>query len=350
MDNLFGIDFGSAYSRGAFWNAGGQPEVLRDKSHLDSTALLPSAVFVQDGKTQVGWPARRKKSEATSLKRRWMDGDAEASRSVSLVLNEVRTLTENLTQMSSPSAVFSVPASMGSNRQQFEQMAGAAGFKVLGCLPESTAAALSYAYLKKKNGLIGVFNFGGGFFEFAVVSIESQKVRLLGAECLAMGGEDLDLGVAQNILKEMGPAWKDFAARNPEFYQRVLEEAEKTRCALSHRGSCDLQFEDGAVPQKFARAFSRFELAKWVRESVEKTIAVCESAMKKAGVTHADIQEVLLSGGVTRMPYVQEIVEKIFRKKGNMEINPDLAVVYGTLIEASIRSGRISGWSVEIAQ
>jgi molecular chaperone DnaK len=348
MNTAIGIDFGSTYSRGAFWS-NNAPEVLRDETHLDSTALLPSAVLKQAQGTVVGWPARRIRTAEDqgplSLKRQWIGGNAEAAASAALVLKEFKARAGVLLKNTAAKAAFSVPFLWDEVcRGQFEKSAREAGFENLGLIPECAAAALAYAYLKKKNGVAGIYNFGGGLFEFGVVWIQNGDVKLLGAEGLALGGEDLDLCVAQAMFKDMGADGKE-AAKSPAIYQCVIQEAEKARCALSHRGSYDVQI---AGPPAYSRAFSRFELAKWVREQVEKTVGVCESAMKKAGVLHQDIQEVLLAGGVTRMPCVQETVEKIFRKRAGMEINPDLAVVFGTLIYATIQNKKITDWRLTL--
>lgn len=298
LPSVLGIDFGSTVCRGAFWNSAAAPEAFRSETR------------------------------SHSFKRRWLAGQAEALTVAAENLKEIKALTDQLLKTPKLKASFSVPVLFDeARRRQFQQAAQQAGFEVLGLVPETAAAALAYGYLKNKKGIAAIYSFGGGFFEFAVVRFQPGEVEWLAGEGAAIGGEDMDRAVAKNLAKELGDS------------PGLLEEVEKARCALSHRGSYD--FSKG-------RALSRFEIAKWTKEFVEQTAGICDSVTKKAGVGMDVISEIILTGGVTRMPFVQETVEKIFKKKGTSELNPDLAVVYGTLIDASIRSGQIQDWRLKL--
>ena len=312
MTAPIGIDFGSVMARAAFWNTKNQPETFQQKS--------------------------------PDVKRKWMDPDLSGTvrEETASLMKEIKGNAEQTLKSELRKAAFSVPVLWNSSlRKKFQQTVEPAGFHSLGMIPETGAALLAYGHFKKKTGLAGVYSFGGGFFEFGVAEIQPGKINLLAADGLMLGGKDFDKRIAQGLMKEAGGSWSQVFQNDMNFQGQILEESEKARCALSHRGSYDLRLEHASQSGLWSHALSRFEILKWVRDLIEKSIAVCEQVMKKAGILPQDLGDVFLAGGLTRTPFIQETVESFFRKKPLMEINPDLAVVLGTLVYAGIQDGSI---------
>lgn len=368
--SLIGIDFGTLYSRAAHFGVKGTPEIIRDPGYPESTALLPSLVtFHEEGGVSVGWDAKKKRaffplSTVASVKKRIYrpesaqvnegdflilpEGKLGTIEKISVILfKEIRHQVENAIKKNCWETALSVPFCFGPGERNFlEVTARAAGFNLIKLIQDTSAAALACSFLEKRTGKLAIFSMGAGFFEFSIFDLKAKQVALLASGGDMIGGADMDWRIAQNLFAELEQTSSQQVKRDPFLVQRVLEESEKAKSALSHRGSFDFQIEDTAAGVRFSRALSRFELTQWLHEPVEKTVGICEHVLKAAGLKHQEIDDVVLAGGAARMPLVQETVERIFHKKTHMEINPDLAVVFGASIYAEMLSGKISGWTL----
>ncbi len=370
--SLIGIDFGTSNCRAAHFGVKGAPEIIRDAAYPESTALLPSLVtFHEDGGVSVGWEARKKRilfplSTISSVKRKLFKTDAPSAietgffklpegklgapdKITALLFKEIKRQAEISLKSDGVEAVLSVPYCSGPEvRHTLENVARSAGLTPLALIQDTAAAALACSFLEKKNGITAIFSMGAGFFEFSIFDLRDKSIELLASGGEMTGGLDMDKRIAQHLFSELEQVSEHAVKHDPFLVQKVLEESEKAKGALSHRGSYDFQVEDAACHIHFSRALSRFELAQWVHEVIDRTAGICEQVLKAAGLKQQDIANVVLAGGAVRMPLVQETAEKILRKKSSAETNPDLMVVFGASVYAEILGEKISGWTVKI--
>ena len=379
-DPILGIDLGTTYSLVAYVDKEGRAQVIADPQAPEGgQALLPSVVSVRpDGSIAVGWEARQKRVEQPSLtissvKRLMGKGSKEIAGEENyipfplnledekivridlggklwtppeisaLILKELKDRAEKFFGQPVTRAVVTVPAYFNDSQRQATKDAGRiAGLGVQRIVNEPTAAALAYGLHQKKQGKIAVYDLGGGTFDISILNLHEGIFEVLAtAGDTHLGGDDMDWRLAQKFLREIADQYGDDAIKDLHLRQLVVEEAERAKRALSHRGSYDLRLADEKKKIRFSRAFSRFELAELVHDIVERTIAPCEQVMRDANLTPEGIDEVILVGGSTRMPLVQETVEKIFGKKPHCELNPDQVVALGAAIQGHVLAGEI---------
>jgi molecular chaperone DnaK (HSP70) len=252
-----------------------------------------------------------------------------------LILKEVRRRAGNPTK-----AVITVPAYFDDSQRQATRDAGRiAGLDVLRIINEPTAAALAYGLDRKRTGTVAVYDLGGGTFDCSILSLSEGVFKVLATNGdTYLGGDDFDRALMDLAAKEMGV---DLEKRDPELLQHLRDAAERTKIALSSAESAEMRV---AIPKRglmFRRAFSRSELESLLQPFIDRSLERCRSALKDAGLRRDQIDEVVLVGGSTRIPYVRQRVGEFFGKPPHTELNPDEVVAMGAAIQADIlTSGR----------
>ena len=329
-----GVDFGCTRTLAAYVNSEGMLVSLGRKTHgvpQDSSAAASPVKRYLGRKPEIRIGAKK-------------ISPAEAA---ALMLKELKSRSEETLGRPVEKIVLAVPLHFQDNQVlALREAAKLAGFELLDLVDEATAAALAFHFRKKKQGRIAVYDWGGGMFNAAVLEVRNSTVKVLGhAGDPDLGGEDLTARLAGKILGEIRANFGKEAAEDPGIAARAREEAEKVKCAVSHRGSCDVRLSDPAKKIHYARAFSRFEVGNLVHDLVQKTIFLCEKAMKKAQAAPDQVEEVLLAGGSTRIPLVREMIRKTFGKEPHSGMNPEEAVAFGAAVRAALLSGVPQGQS-----
>ncbi len=239
-------------------------------------------------------------------------------------------------------AVITVPAYFNDSQRQATKDAGKiAGLEVLRIINEPTAAALAYG-ADKKEGTICVYDLGGGTFDVSILEIMGGvfEVKATNGDTF-LGGEDFDNTVLQHLVTEFKRDQGIDLSKDKLAVQRLREAAEKAKCELSSTTSTDINLPfitaDASGPKHLTMTLTRAKLEQLVQELLDRTKQPCHQCMKDAGVTPKDINEVLLVGGMTRMPKVHEIVKDIFQKDPNRGVNPDEVVAMGAAIQGESR-------------
>jgi len=386
MAKVIGIDLGTTNSCVAIME-GGKPRVI-ENSEGDRTT--PSIVaFTKDGEVLVGQPAKRqavtnphntlfaikrligRKFEDEVVRRditmvpykitradngdAWVEvqGKKMAPPEISArVLMKMKKTAEDYLGEPVSEAVITVPAYFNDSQRQATKDAGRiAGLTVKRIINEPTAAALAYG-LDKQGGdrKIAVYDLGGGTFDISIIEIaevdgERQFEVLSTNGDTFLGGEDFDLRVinflAEQFQKESGVDVR----QDPLAMQRLKEAAEKAKIELSSTQQSDINLPyitaDASGPKHLNIKLTRAKLESLVEDLVQKTVGPCRTAMKDAGLATADVAEVILVGGQTRMPLVQKYVKDFFGKEPRKDVNPDEAVAVGAGIQAGVLSGEV---------
>ena len=382
MAKVIGIDLGTTNSCVAVME-GGKPRVLENAEGMNTT---PSIVaFAEDGERLVGLPAKRQAVTNPSntlfaikrlIGRRYEDptvekdkglvpykivkgptGDAwvEASgkeyspQQVSaFILQKMKETAEAKLGETVTQAVITVPAYFNDAQRQATKDAGKiAGLEVLRIINEPTAAALAYG-LDKKTGAktIAVYDLGGGTFDISILEIGDGvfEVKSTNGDTF-LGGEDFDMKLvsylADEFKKEQG-----IDLRNDKLaLQRLKEGAEKAKIELSSSSQTEINLPfitaDQTGPKHLTMKLTRAKLESLVDDLIAKTRGPCEQALKDAGLKAAEIDEVVLVGGMTRMPKVQQVVKEIFGKEPHKGVNPDEVVAIGAAIQAGVLKGEV---------
>jgi len=244
-------------------------------------------------------------------------------------------------------AVITVPAYFDDSQRQATKQAGEiAGLNVQRIVNEPTAAALAYGMDKKSNELIAVYDLGGGTFDISILEIGGGifEVKSTNGDTF-LGGDDFDQKIITWIIDDFQKQNGVDLAKDPQALQRVREAAEKAKIELSSAAETEVNLpfitqKDGN-PLHLTKKMTRSELEKLVDELIQKTIAPVEKALKDAGVTKADIKEVIMVGGMTRMPKVQEVVKNFFGKDLNNSVNPDEVVAIGAAVQGAVLTGEV---------
>ncbi|HLQ07836.1 MAG TPA: molecular chaperone DnaK [Steroidobacteraceae bacterium] len=386
MAKVIGIDLGTTNSCVAIME-GGKPRVI-ENSEGDRTT--PSIVaFTKDGEVLVGQPAKRqavtnpqntlfaikrligRKFEDEVVQRdikmvpykvsradngdAWVEvqGKKMAPPEISArVLMKMKKTAEDYLGEAVSEAVITVPAYFNDSQRQATKDAGRiAGLAVKRIINEPTAAALAYG-LDKQGGdrKIAVYDLGGGTFDISIIEIaevdgERQFEVLSTNGDTFLGGEDFDLRIinflAEQFQKESGVDVR----KDPLAMQRLKEAAEKAKIELSSTQQTDINLPyitaDASGPKHLNIKLTRAKLESLVEDLVQKTVGPCRTAMKDAGLATADVAEVILVGGQTRMPLVQKYVKDFFGKEPRKDVNPDEAVAVGAAIQAGVLSGEV---------
>jgi molecular chaperone DnaK len=372
MAKVIGIDLGTTNSVVAVVE-GGDPAVIANQ---EGSRLTPSVVaFTKEGDTLVGQVAKRQaitnpENTIFSIKRfmgrrydevlsevlKADNGDVrvESRGKVysppeisALVLRKLKEaaeayLGENVTQ-----AVITVPAYFNDSQRQATKDAGAiAGLEVLRIVNEPTAAALAYGLDKKKDETVAVYDLGGGTFDISVLEIGEGVVEVKATNGdTHLGGDDFDQRVMDWIADEFKRENGIDLRKDRMALQRLKEASEKAKCELSTTVQTEINLPfitaDASGPKHLVLTLTRAKLETLVADLIERSLTPCREAMRQAGVTPGDIDEIILVGGQTRMPKVQEEVKRLFGKEPNKTVNPDEVVAVGAAVQAAVLTGEV---------
>ena len=376
---VLGIDLGTTNSAVAVVQ-GGKPEVITNNEGKRTT---PSIVGFTDKDRKVGDPAKRQavtnpKNTVYSIKRfigkNFKSLGSEASRVPykvenngsgvpvvdidgskftpqeisAMVLQKMKKTAEDYLGFEVNKAVITVPAYFGDAERTATMEAGKiAGLEVLRIINEPTAAALAYGLDKKNTDQkIIVYDLGGGTFDISVLEIGDGVFDVKSTDGdTHLGGDDFDNEIIDWMVQEFKSEHSIDLSKDAMSLQRLKEAAEKAKIELSSSTQSEINLpyitaKDG-VPLHFVRTLSKAKFEAMISKHIDKTIECCKSALKNAGVKITDIDEVILVGGSTRVPAVQEAVEKFFNKKPNKSVNPDEVVAIGAAIQGAVLTGEI---------
>nr|CAR66235.1 mortalin-like protein [Dugesia japonica] len=379
--HVIGIDLGTTNSCVSVMD-GKTPKVLENAEGKNYTSVV---AFTGDGERLVGTPAKRQAviNSANTLhatKRligrrfdehevqkdmknvsykivRASNGDAwvEAQRKMyspsqigAFVLMKMKETAENYLGTAVKNAVITVPAYFNDSQRQATKDAGQiAGLNVLRVINEPTAAALAYGLDKTDDKIIAVFDLGGGTFDVSVLEIQKGvfEVKSTSGDTF-LGGEDFDNVLLQYIVSEFKKEQAVDITKDPMAMQRVREAAEKAKIELSSAIQTDINLPyltmDNTGPKHLSLKLTRSKLEQLVEHLIKRTIEPCEKVIKDAEVKTSEITEVLLVGGMTRMPRVQETVQKLFGRVPSKSVNPDEAVAMGAAIQGGVLAGDVT--------
>ena len=271
------------------------------------------------------------------------------------ILRKMKKTAEDYLGEEVTEAVITVPAYFNDAQRQATKDAGRiAGLDVKRIINEPTAAALAFGLDKHEKGdrKIAVYDLGGGTFDISIIEIadvdgEKQFEVLSTNGDTFLGGEDFDQRIIDFIIAEFKKEQGVDLAKDVLALQRLKEAAEKAKIELSSSAQTDINLPyitaDASGPKHLNIKLTRAKLESLVEELIERTIAPCRIAIKDAGVSVADIHDVILVGGMTRMPKVQEKVKEFFGKEPRKDVNPDEAVAVGAAIQGQVLVGRPQG-------
>jgi molecular chaperone DnaK len=267
------------------------------------------------------------------------------------VLRKMKKTAEDYLGHEVTQAVITVPAYFNDSQRQATKDAGRiAGLEVLRIINEPTAAALAYGVDKadKKDRKVAVYDLGGGTFDVSIIEIANidgeKQIEVLSTNGdTFLGGEDFDQRIMDYLVSEFKKEQGVDLTKDVLALQRLKEAAEKAKIELSSSSQTDVNLPyitaDASGPKHMNIKLTRAKLESLVEELIKRSIEPCKIAMKDANVTASDIDEVILVGGMTRMPKVQEEVEKLFAKAPRKDVNPDEAVAAGAAIQGSVLAG-----------
>ncbi len=376
-----GIDLGTTNSCVAYLN-GGEPQVLPNSDGYHTT---PSVVaFTSQKNWLVGLDAKHQaitnpKGTVASIKRfigrKITDEDVQKDKNLvpytiegsensdirvhlddqlkspeeisAIILQKIKQDVETRLGEKVTNAVITVPAYFNDSQRQATKDAGKiAGFEVLRIINEPTAAALSYDFDTKKNQKIAVYDLGGGTLDVTVLELLNGLYRVL-ATCgdTHLGGDDFDQTIMQWVLEKFSSEHGVDLRQDPVALQRLREAAEKAKCDLSATASVDINLpfitKKEGTPLNLSYTLSRSDFEGLVAQLVERTLEPCKKALRDANLTPNDLSDIILVGGMTRMPKVRETVKRFFNKEPNTKVNPDESVALGASIQAGIINGNI---------
>jgi molecular chaperone DnaK len=263
------------------------------------------------------------------------------------VLMEIKSFAEEFLGEPVTEAIITVPAYFNDSQRQATRDAGKiAGLDVLRIINEPTAAALAYGLENKSNQRIAVYDLGGGTFDISILKLEDGLFEVLSTSGdTYLGGEDFDKRIIDWLIEGFQRETGISLADDRMALQRLKEAAERAKHELSvaaeSRVTLPFISADASGPKHLNSVLTRFEFEKMVEDLIQRTIDPVNDALKEAGLTAADIDEVVLVGGQTRMPRVVEAVQKAFGKEPNRNINPDEVVAVGAAVQAAILRGDI---------
>ncbi len=381
MGKVIGIDLGTTNSCVAVMD-GKTSKVIENAEGMRTT---PSIVaFSDDGERLVGQPAKRQavtNPERTffAVKRligrryddpmvekdkklvpykivkasngdAWVEADGKTyspSQVSAFILQKMKETAEAHLGQKVDQAVITVPAYFNDAQRQATKDAGKiAGLEVLRIINEPTAAALAYGLDKTKTGTIAVYDLGGGTFDVSVLEIGDGvfEVKSTNGDTF-LGGEDFDMRLV-NYLADEFQKEQGINLRNDKLaLQRLKEAAEKAKIELSSTTQTEINLPfitaDQSGPKHLTMKLTRAKFEALVQDLVEKTMEPCRKALKDAGLTAGEIGEVVLVGGMTRMPKIQEMVKQFFGKEPHKGVNPDEVVAIGAAIQAGVLQGDV---------
>ena len=258
-----------------------------------------------------------------------------------MILKELKQRAEAHLGESITKAVITVPAYFNDSQRQATKDAGMiAGLEVLRIINEPTAASLAYGLQQKTQGTIAVYDLGGGTFDISILKLKNGIFEVLATNGdTHLGGDDFDRRLADLFVKEIREQYGLDLNSHPDHMQAVRLEAERTKVRLSDEIKMTAILDLPEGKGRYARDLTREQLESLTTELVERTLGPCRLALKDAGLTPNDIDEVVLVGGSTRMPLVRQRVQDLFGKAPHCELNPDEVVALGAAVQADILSG-----------
>ena len=381
MSKVIGIDLGTTNSCVAVME-GGNAKVIENAEGARTT---PSIVaFTENGETLVGQAAKRQavtnpENTLFAIKRligrpfsdekvtqdkdmvpyniikseggdAWVNAagkDYAPSQVSGFILQKMKETAESHLGHDVTQAVITVPAYFNDAQRQATKDAGKiAGLEVLRIINEPTAASLSYGLDKKESGTIVVYDLGGGTFDVSVLEIGDGvfEVKSTNGDTF-LGGEDFDNKIVQYLIEEFKKDSGIDLKSDKLALQRLKEAAEKAKIELSSAAQTDVNLPfitaDASGPKHLTLKFTRAKLESLVEDFIKRTIEPCKAALKDAGVTASEIDEVVLVGGMTRMPKIVETVKEFFGKEPNKGVNPDECVALGAAIQGAVLAGDV---------
>ncbi|MCL5010957.1 MAG: molecular chaperone DnaK [Patescibacteria group bacterium] len=264
-----------------------------------------------------------------------------------MILQKLKQDAEAKTGEKISQAIITCPAYFDDSQRKATKVAGEiAGLEVLRVINEPTAAALAYGLDKKKNQQIVVYDFGGGTFDISVLDVSHDTVEVKGTGGdTHLGGDDFDQRIMDWVVGEFKKEQGIDLSRDTLSLQRIKEAAEKAKIELSSSLETEINLpfitSDAAGPKHLLLKMSRAQLEKMVGDYIEKSIDLLKQTLKEVGLKPGDIEEIVLVGGQTRMPKIQEEIKKFFGKEPNREINPDEVVAVGAAAQGGILQGEV---------
>ena len=381
MSKIIGIDLGTTNSCVAIME-GDKPKVIENSEGARTT---PSMVaFSKDGERLVGQPAKRqavtnpdktlhaikrligRRFNEEEVKRMrgktpfkiiegdggaaWVEIDGEKmapSQISAMVLQKMKETAESYLGEKVTKAVITVPAYFNDSQRQATKDAGKiAGLDVLRIINEPTAAALAYGLDKKQSGTIAVYDLGGGTFDVSILEIGDGvfEVKSTNGDTF-LGGEDFDLRIIDFLADEFKKEYAIDLRNDKIALQRMKDAAEKAKKELSSSMQTEINEPfitmDASGPKHLNVKLTRAKLEQLVGDMIEKTLEPCKAALRDAGLKASDIDEVVLVGGMTRMPKVIEVVKNFFGKEPHRGVNPDEVVADGAAIQGGVLAGDV---------
>jgi molecular chaperone DnaK len=266
-----------------------------------------------------------------------------------MILQKLKKAAEDYLGQSVTEAVITVPAYFNDAQRQATKDAGKiAGLDVKRIVNEPTAAALAYGLDKKKDETIAVYDFGGGTFDISILEVGDGVIEVKSTNGdTHLGGDNLDQRIVEWLIAEFkNESGLDLTAKGNEMaLQRLKDAAERAKIELSTAQETEINLPfitaDASGPKHLVRTLSRAKLEQLVADLLEKSVAPCKQAMKDAGIDASKIDEVVLVGGQTRMPAIQELVKKLFGKEPHKGVNPDEVVAIGAAVQAGVLAGDV---------
>lgn len=381
MSKIIGIDLGTTNSCVSIME-GSQPKVLENAEGARTT---PSVVaFTDDGEKLVGQPAKRqavtnpentifavkrligRNFEDPTVKKdiaaapfkivnsekgdAWIEAKGEKyspSQISAFILQKMKETAEKYLGQEVTKAVITVPAYFNDAQRQATKDAGKiAGLEVLRIINEPTAASLAYGLDKKQNKKIAVYDLGGGTFDVSILELGDGvfEVKSTNGDTF-LGGEDFDNAIVNYLVGEFKKDNGIDLKSDKLALQRLKEAAEKAKIELSSAEQTDVNLPfitaDKTGPKHINLKMTRAKLEALVEDLITKTLAPCKTALKDAGLTANEIDEIVMVGGMTRMPKVVEQVKNFFGKEANKSVNPDEVVAMGAAIQAGVLQGDV---------
>jgi molecular chaperone DnaK len=381
MAKVIGIDLGTTNSCVAVME-GKNARVIEN---AEGTRTTPSIVsFGENGERLVGQPAKRQavtnpENTLFAIKRligrrfddpvtkkdmdlvpykiikgengdAWVEGRGEKfspSQISAFILQKMKETAEAHLGEPVTQAVITVPAYFNDSQRQATKDAGRiAGLEVLRIINEPTAAALAYGLEKKGNGLVAVYDLGGGTFDVSILEIGDGvfEVKATNGDTF-LGGEDFDARIMDYVADEFKKEQGIDLRQDKLALQRLKEASEKAKIELSSSMQTEINLAyisaDAAGPKHLVVKLTRAKLESLVADLIERTIAPCKAALKDAGLSADQIEEVILVGGMTRMPKVMETVKSIFGREPHRGVNPDEVVAIGAAIQGAVLQGDV---------
>lgn len=377
MGKIIGIDLGTTNSAMAYM-VGGKPEII---TNSEGDRTTPSVVAVsKDGSRLVGKVAYRQRvtnpkntifgvkrligrkfesdevqkdlklmpyeivKAGNSVKVKLGDKENSAEEVSAMILSKLKADAEAFLGEKVTEAVITVPAYFNDSQRQATKDAGKiAGLEVKRIINEPTAAALAYGLENKKDEKIAVYDLGGGTFDISILELGDGVFEVKSTHGdTHLGGEDFDMAIVNHLLDVIKSQHDKDVSGDPQAMQRLKEAAEKAKIELSSATESEINLPFLAEgPLNFEHTLTRAKLESLVADLIEKTVGPAEKALKDAKLSKGDIDEVVLVGGMTRMPAVQAKVKEIFGKEPLKGVNPDEVVAIGAAIQGGVLSGDV---------